>query len=162
MSDDRIEKQILLRAEQRRAWKALTDAREFGSWFGLKLDGPFAAGAKVRGVCVPTTADPEIAKMQKAYEGAPVELVVDRVEPERLFSFRWHPFAVDPAVDYSGEPMTLIAFTLEAAPGGVRLTVVESGFDALPAARRAAALKANEGGWSLQLELIQKYLAQGA
>jgi uncharacterized protein YndB with AHSA1/START domain len=162
MSSDRIEKKIVLRASRSRVWRALTDSKEFGSWFGMRLEGPFVAGATMRGAIVPTTADPETAEAQKPYEGKPVEFFVDRIEPERLFSLRWHPFAIEPAVDYSKEPMTLITFTLEEKDAGVLLTVVESGFDALPLERRAAAFKANDGGWSKQMELIEKYLAHAS
>jgi uncharacterized protein YndB with AHSA1/START domain len=158
MSSDRIEKKILLRASRSRVWRALTDSKEFGSWFGMRLEGPFVAGATMRGTIVPTTADPETAQAQKPYEGKPVEFLVDRIEPERLFSLRWHPFAIEAGVDYSKEPMTLITFTLEARESGVLLTVIESGFDGLPLERRAAAFKANDGGWAKQMELIEKYL----
>jgi uncharacterized protein YndB with AHSA1/START domain len=162
MSSDRIEKKILLRAPLSRVWRALTDSGEFGSWFGMRLRGPFVAGATMRGEIVPTTVDAETARKQKPYEGQPVEFVVDRIEPERLFSFRWHPFAIEPGVDYSNEPMTLVTFTLEEKDSGVLLTVVETGFDGLPLERRAAAFKANDGGWSKQMELIEKYLARAS
>jgi uncharacterized protein YndB with AHSA1/START domain len=162
MNTDQIEKKILLRAKQNRVWRALTDSNEFGSWFGMKLDGPFAPGAKIRGVIVPTTVDPKTAELQKPYEGEPVELAIERVDPERLFSFRWHPHAVGPGTDYAKEPMTLVTFTLDEVENGVLLTITESGFDSIPLARRAEAFKANEGGWSKQLELIAKYLARAA
>jgi len=159
MSRDRIEKKILLRAPRKRVWRALTDSQEFGSWFGMKFDAPFTPGAVMRGVIVPTSVNADVAKAQKPYEGKPVELVIDRMEPERLFSFKWHPFAVEPGVDYSGEPMTLIVFTLEDAADGVMLTVTESGFDQIPLARRAKAFTANEGGWGMVVKLIEAYLA---
>src|SRR4051812_11519337 len=113
MSTDRIEKKILLRAPRTRVWRALTDSKEFGSWFGMKFDAPFTPGAIIRGAIIPTTVNAEVAKKQKPYEGKPVEIVIDRIEPERLFSFKWHPFALEPGVDYSAEPMTMIVFTLE-------------------------------------------------
>jgi uncharacterized protein YndB with AHSA1/START domain len=160
MTIDRIEKKVLLRAKQSRVWKALTDSKEFGSWFGAKLEGPFTAGAKVRGVLVPTSVDREARK--GPYDGTPVDWVVDRIEPERLFSLRWHPFAVEAGIDYSKEPMTLITFTLEEAEGGVLLTVTESGFDSIPLVRRAAALKSHMAGWTIQLQRIEKYLADAA
>jgi len=125
----------------------------------MKLDGPFAQGAKLRGVITPTTVDAEIAALQEPYAGKEFQLVVDRIEPERLFSFQWHPYEVQPGIDYSKEPMTLVTFTLEEQKGGVLLTVVESGFDKIPLSRRAEAFKANEGGWAKQMELIAKYLA---
>jgi len=159
MSNDRIEKKILLKAPRSRVWRALTNAQEFGSWFGMKLEGPFANGTPVRGVIVPTTVDAEVAKMQKQYEGHPLELWVERMEPERLFSYRWHPYAVEAGVDFSKEPTTLVTFTLEEKENATLLTVTESGFDQIPLARRAEAFRRNEGGWSKQVEMIEKYLA---
>jgi uncharacterized protein YndB with AHSA1/START domain len=159
---DRIEKKILLRAPRSRVWRALTDSGEFGSWFGMRLDGPFVAGASMRATIVPTTVDPEVAAMQKQFEGVAFDIVVDRIEPERLFSFRWHPHAVEPGLDVSREERTLVAFTLEEVPGGVLLTVTESGFDKIPLARRAKAFAANEQGWAKQVTMIEKYLARAA
>ena len=160
MSTDRIEKSVLLRASRARVWRALTDAQEFGSWFGVKLDGPFVQGRNLQGRVVPTTADPEQAARQKAYEGVRFDLQVERLEPERLFSFRWHPAPVDQGKDYSAEPTTLVTFELKDAPGGVLLSVTESGFDAIPLERRASAFASNEQGWAMQMKLIEKYLAQ--
>ncbi|HLJ84669.1 MAG TPA: SRPBCC family protein [Candidatus Eremiobacteraceae bacterium] len=157
-STDRIEKHILLRAPQERVWSAISDSAQFGSWFGMELNGPFAAGAHVTGKIKPTTVDAEVAKMQEKYAGTPVSLFVERFEPMRTLSFRWHPFALDPAVDYSKEPMTTVTFTLEQAEGGTMLTVIESGFDAIPVKRRADAFEANEEGWSLILQLVDKYV----
>jgi uncharacterized protein YndB with AHSA1/START domain len=157
---DRIEKRIVLRAPRSRVWRALTDSKEFGSWFGVKFDEPFTPGASMRGTTVPTTADPDIAERQKAYEGASFEIVVETIEPERLFSFRWHPFAVDRDFDYSAEPMTLIEFVLTDAPDGMLLTVTESGFDRVPLARRAKAFTANEEGWGMVITLVGKHLAR--
>src|SRR5580704_2713734 len=104
MNTDRIEKRILLRAPRKRVWRALSDSTEFGSWFGVKFDSPFAAGASMRGVIVPTTVNAEVGKAQKPYEGTPFEITIEQMEPERLFSFRWHPFAIERGVDYSAEP----------------------------------------------------------
>src|SRR5580658_8001898 len=129
MNTDRIEKKILLRAPLKRVWHALSDAKDFGSWFGVKFEGQFAPGARMHGVIVGTTVDPEVAKMQKQHSRVPFALTIERMEPERLLSFRWHPFAVEPGVDYSAEPTTLIVFTLEEVADGVMLTVTESGFD---------------------------------
>ena len=157
---DRIEKEVLLRAPLSRVWQALTDAREFGQWFGVRLDGQFKAGTPISGKITPTTMDPDVAKMQKPYEGMKFEIVVDRIEPKTLFSFRWHPFGVDTRIDYSKEPTTLVEFRLEERPDGVLLTVTESGFDRVPLERRAEAFKANEGGWAAQMTLIEKYLAK--
>jgi uncharacterized protein YndB with AHSA1/START domain len=159
---DRIEKKILLRASRKRVWRALTESKEFGSWFGMKLDAPFAPGRAMRGTIVPTTVDAEIAKMQKPHEGLPFEIIVDRIEPERLFSFRWRPHAIERGVDYSAEPTTLVTFELAETPEGIALTVTESGFDRIPLERRAKAFAANEHGWSLQVRMIEKYLAQTA
>ena len=159
---DSIEKKILLRAPRARVWRALTDSDEFGKWFGVKLEGPFTAGAHQRGVIVTTTVDPDVARAQQQYAGLPFEMTVDRIEPERLFSFRWHPFAIEPGVDYSSEPTTLIVFTLEEVPDGTLLTVTESGFDRIPLARRAKAFTANEQGWGMVMTLIEKYLAHAA
>lgn len=161
VTSDRIEKQILLHAPRARVWRALSDAQQFGRWFGVKFDGPFSAGAVMKGTIVPTSADAAVAKAQQPYAGMPFEITVDRVEPERLFSFRWHPYAIEPGVDYSSEPTTLIVFTLDDAPDGILLTVTESGFDGIPLERRAKAFTANEGGWALQVRMIEKYLAQG-
>jgi len=155
---DRIEKQILLRAPRARVWPALTDADEFGSWFGVKLDGPFIAGAIRRGVIVGTTADADVAKLQREHKDVPFEITIDRIEPERLFSFRWHPFAIDRGVDYSAEPTTLITFTLEKIENGTILTVTEAGFDRIPLERRVKAFTANERGWTIQMSLIEKHL----
>src|SRR5690349_17938883 len=107
MMTDRIEKRILLRAPRNRVWRALTDSVEFGAWFGMKCDEPFTPGAHIRGVVAPTTVNAEVAKAQAPYEGQPFEIIVEEMEPERLFSFRWHPFAVDRNADYSAEPTTL-------------------------------------------------------
>ena len=161
-TSDRIEKKILLKAPRTRVWTALTDAREFGRWFGVRLEGPFVAGQPLRGVMVGTEVDPDVAKAQAPYAGMPFDITVDRIEPERLFSFRWHPYAMEPGVDYSQEPTTLIVFTLEEAPGGILLTVSESGFEQIPLDRRAKAFAANEGGWTLVVTLVEQYLAQTA
>lgn len=157
-STDRIEKHVFLRAPQDRVWHAISDAREFGNWFGMELDGSFTPGAQMTGRIKPTKADADVAKMQEKYTGAPVAFYVDRIEPMSIFSFRWHPFAIDSAVDYSKEPMTLVTFTLEPTEGGTILRVVESGFDAIPIERRADAFDANDEGWGMQMQLIEKYL----
>jgi len=156
---DRIEKVITLRAPRSRVWRAISDAREFGLWFGVAFDGPFVAGGHVTGKIVPTTADAQIAAMQKPYEGHPFDFTIDRVEPESLFSFRWHPFAIEKDVDYSAEPATLVTFLLESVEDGTRLTITETGFHRIPLARRAKAFAANEGGWQAQASLITNYLA---
>jgi uncharacterized protein YndB with AHSA1/START domain len=161
-STDRIEKTIFLRAPRERVWAAIADAKQFGSWFGVEFESGFVAGARTFGRLVPTTVDEEVAKSQHAYKGMRFEFYVDRIEPMRLFSFRWHPFAIEPDVDYSNEPMTLVAFELEEVPGGTLLRLTESGFDSIPLARRADAFSANEEGWLTQTQLLEKYLAQAA
>jgi uncharacterized protein YndB with AHSA1/START domain len=158
MNTDRIEKKIVLRATRERVWRALSDSTEFGSWFGMKFDGPFLPGAKMRGVIVPTTVNAEVAKAQKQYEGLAFEITIEQMETERLFSFRWHPNAVESGVDYSAEPTTLIVFTLEDVADGVLLTVTESGFDQIPLDRRLKAFTANEQGWGMVVKLIEEYL----
>ncbi|PYT80462.1 MAG: vanillate O-demethylase oxidoreductase VanB [Acidobacteria bacterium] len=162
MNTDRIEKKILLRAPLQRVWRALSDSTQFGAWFGVKFDAPFTPGARITGKIVGTTVDADVAKAQKQYEHIPFEITIDRIEPERLFSFRWHPNAVEPGVDYSKEPTTLISFTLKEVANGVMLTVTESGFDQIPLARRAKAFTANEQGWGMVIQLIEKYLAKEA
>lgn len=148
METDRIEKRIALAAPVSRVWRALVDPAEFGAWFGVALDGPFAPGARVTGrITIP------------GYEHVVMEVVVERMEAERLFSYRWHPYAVEPGVDYSQEAMTLVEFHLEARPDGTLLRVVESGFDGVPLARRAEAFRMNERGWSSQLENIERHVA---
>jgi uncharacterized protein YndB with AHSA1/START domain len=148
MSTDRIEKRIVLRAPRSRVWRAISDAAEFGAWFNIRFEGPFTEGVRLQGRLT-----------EPGYEGALVALVVERIEPERLFSYRWHPFAVDPAVDYSVEPMTLVEFRLEDVAGGTALTVTESGFDRIPAHRRAEALRMNEHGWAMQVERVARHVA---
>jgi uncharacterized protein YndB with AHSA1/START domain len=161
-STDRIEKSVVLRAPRERVWRAISDSTQFGSWFGVEFDGPFVAGKSIVGKMAPTSVDAEVAKSQEPYKGYRFEFAVDRVEPMRLFSFRWHPFAMDSTVDYSKEPSTLVAFVLEEVQDGTRLTVTESGFDQIPIERRAKAFAANEGGWAAQMKLVEKYLAMHA
>jgi uncharacterized protein YndB with AHSA1/START domain len=159
---DKIEKQVILRASLARVWRAISNSTEFGSWFGVAFEAPFVAGTAIRGKIMPTQVDPEVAKMQKPYEGQAFNITIEKLEPEKEFSFRWHPFAVDPNVDYASQPTTLVVFALKEVPEGVRLTITESGFDRIPLERRAKALAANEGGWTHQAKLIEKYLAQTA
>jgi uncharacterized protein YndB with AHSA1/START domain len=157
---DRIEKEVLLRAPLSRVWDAISDARQFGLWFGARFDGEFVAGAWLHGTIAATTVDSEIAAMQEPHAGTPFRILVERVEPMRHLSFKWHPYAVDQNADYAREPMTLVSFALEERPDGVLLRIVESGFEQIPLERRAAAFTANEGGWTHQSRLIEKYLAQ--
>jgi uncharacterized protein YndB with AHSA1/START domain len=145
---DRIEKKILLKAPKSRVWRALTNADEFGSWFRVKLERGFAVGKHITGkVTYP------------GYEHLTFGVTVERMDVEQLFSFRWHPHAVDPKVDYSKEPTTLVEFRLEEAKDGTWLTVVESGFDKIPADRRDEAFRRNTEGWGIQMENIQRHVA---
>ena len=148
---DRIEKTVELNAPVSRVWRALTDHEEFGKWFGVRLEGPFVPGQSSRGhVTYP------------GYEHLKWQAVVQKMEPERLFSFTWHPYAVDADKDYSDETPTLVEFTLERTSTGTSLTVVESGFDKLPAHRRDLAFRMNEGGWETQMKNIAGHLDHGA
>lgn len=148
---DRIEKTIELKAPVSRVWRALTDHREFGEWFRVRLEGPFVPGQVSRGQIT-----------YPGYEHVRWEAVVQRMEPERLFSFTWHPYAVDPKVDYTGEPPTLVEFTLEKTATGTLLRIVESGFDKLPSKRRDEAFRMNEGGWGAQLGNIARHVEQAS
>jgi uncharacterized protein YndB with AHSA1/START domain len=156
---DKIEKQITLRAPLARVWSAITDSQQFGTWFGCALDGPFVAGKKASGTVQPTKVDPEVAKLQEPHAGSLFEIVVERIEPMRLFAFKWHPYALEPGMDYTTEPMTLVTFELnEVEPGKTHLKITESGFDRVPLERRARAFSENEGGWTHQSKLIEKYV----
>jgi uncharacterized protein YndB with AHSA1/START domain len=159
---DRIEKKVVLRAPIERVWRAVSDASEFGRWFGVRFEDVFVEGARMKGRITPTAADAEVAKSQKPYEGRAFEITIDRLEPPHRLSFRWHPFAVDEKVDYSGEPTTLVVFELKEVDGGTLLTVTESGFDRVPLARRAKAFEMNTQGWAMQMILIEKHLAHAA
>ena len=158
MSTDRIEKQVVLRAPLDRVWRAISDSQEFGQWFGVRIDGPFVAGTSVNATITGTTVDEEVAEMQRPHAGAKATWQIVAVEPPRRFAYRWHPFAIDPGVDYEREPTTLVEFTLAEAPEGVLLTITESGFDAIPEARRSASFEANAEGWAIQTDLVRRYL----
>jgi uncharacterized protein YndB with AHSA1/START domain len=147
--ENRIEKKIELKAPVARVWRALTDHREFGEWFRVKLEGPFAPGKP----CIGRITHP-------GYEHLTLDMTNERMEPERLFSWRWHPHAVDPKADYTAEPTTLVVFELEETADGTVLTVVESGFDGIPLARRPDAFRGNEQGWALQMKAIERYVSQ--
>ena len=148
VSTDRIEKRVVLRAPRTRVWRALTNAQEFGSWFRVKLEGALTEGRWIRG----RLAIPD-------YEHLTLEMLVERIDPEQYFSYRWHPYAVDPAVDYSAEPTTLVEFHLAETEGGTALTIVESGFDRIPLARRAEAFRMNDAGWAGQAKKLAHYVA---
>jgi Uncharacterized conserved protein len=149
ISTDRIERQILLKAPRSRVWRALADAEAFGDWFGVALKGKhFVAGQRTQGYIT-----------YPGYEHLLWNVLVERIDPERVLSFRWHPYAVDSAVDYSQETATLVVFELEDASGGTLLRLVESGFDSIPAARRLEAFRMNSGGWDEQMKNIEKHVA---
>ena len=148
-STDRIEKQITLDAPRSRVWRALTEVKEFNAWFGVSLATPFSPGAEVSGqINIPK------------YEHVTMTIWIETMEPPRFFSFRWHPYAIEPGVDYSAEPTTLVSFTLEDVGTSTRLTIVESGFDSIPESRRAKAFGMNSNGWNGQAENLRKFLAR--
>ncbi len=147
---DRIERSIFIEAPRDRVWRALADAETFGQWFGADLGGQrFAPGERTRGRITAC-----------GYEHAWFDVVVERMEPQALFSYRWHPFAVDPAVDYTAEEPTLVTLTLQDAPAGTLLTVVETGFDKIPPARRMQAFRMHKEGWAAQLQNIRRHAEQ--
>lgn len=156
---DRIEKKITLKAGREQVWLAISDATRFGTWFGVEFDGPFVAGAPLSGRIVPTQVDPAVARLQEPARGMRFQILVEQIEPMNRFSFRWHPFAVDPNYDYAQEPMTLVTFELADAKDGTLLTITETGFEQIPPARRRQAFTANDGGWTHQSRLIEKYLS---
>jgi uncharacterized protein YndB with AHSA1/START domain len=147
--ENQIEKRIEIASPVSRVWRALTDSRQFGEWFLVKMDGPFVAGQPAAGQIT-----------HPGYEHVRMEIVVKAIEPETLFAFTWHPYAVDPKVDYSQEESTLIEFRLQPTAGGTLLTVTETGFDKIPAARRAEALLRNDSGWAQQMKNIQVYVSK--
>jgi uncharacterized protein YndB with AHSA1/START domain len=158
--NDTIEKTATLKAPLAKVWRAISDSAAFGAWFGMTIDGPFVEGETVMGAIAKTQVDDEVAKHQAPYVGMPCELRIERIVPRQLFAFRWHPGA-DPDLGPDA-PTTLVTFELEEVPEGTRLTITESGFDALPLERRAKAFTENEGGWEAQLALVAKYLAREA
>ena len=149
-SADRIERSIFLKAPRSRVWRALSNAEEFGRWFGVNFCGKtFVAGQRTIGKVT-----------YKRYEHLDMEVLIDRIEPERLLSWRWHPAAIDPGVDYSSEPMTEVVFELKDGDGGTILTVVESGLDKIPLSRRATVLRLNSSGWEEQMQNIERHVAK--
>ena len=147
-STDRIEKTLVLRAPKARVWRAITTPEEFGTWFKVKLEGTtFVAGRTTIGKIT-----------HPGFENLTMEMHVERIDPEDFFSYRWHPYAIDPKVDYSNEPTTLVEFRLEEVPSGTMLTIVESGFDKIPAERRAEAFRMNDKGWAGQIENIRRHV----
>ena len=146
--NDRIEKQIELKAPVSRVWRALTDSREFGEWFRVNIEVPFVPGQPAQGQI-----------LHPGYEHVTWRAVIQAMEPERLFSFTWHPYSVDPAIDYSQETPTLVEFRLEPTATGTLLMVTESGFDKIPTHRRLEAFRRNDGGWTQQMKNIEAYVA---
>jgi uncharacterized protein YndB with AHSA1/START domain len=146
-STDRIEKEIIVRAPRTKVWRAITDFREFGKWFQAEMKDPFLPG---------TTSKGKIT--HPGYEHLTLEVQIERMEPERLFSWRWHPYAVDTQQDYSKEPSTLVVFELEDTPQGTQIKVTESGFDNIPLARRSEAFRMNSEGWTAQLQNVARYV----
>jgi uncharacterized protein YndB with AHSA1/START domain len=146
-TSDQIRKQIHLKAPVSRVWRALTDAEQFGQWFRVRLESPFAAGQHSAGHI-----------LHPGYEHLRMTVLVEAIEPETRFALRWHPYAIDPAVDYSSEPTTLVEFTLAPEAGGTLLTLTESGFDRLPASRRDEAWRMNDGGWAAQMDNIRAHV----
>jgi uncharacterized protein YndB with AHSA1/START domain len=149
--EERIEKKIEIAAPVSRVWQALTDSRRFGEWFQVKMDDPFVAGKPASGQIT-----------YPGYEHLRMQIVVRAMEPERLFSYTWHPYAVDLKVDYSREEPTLVEFHLQPTAVGTLLTVIESGFEKIPRERRAEAYRRNDGGWAQQMTNIQAYVAKAA
>jgi uncharacterized protein YndB with AHSA1/START domain len=147
--NNQIEKRIELKAPLTRVWRALTDHREFGEWFRVKLEAPFVPGKVARGQI-----------LYPGYEHVKWEAVIKEMQPEKLFSFTWHPYAVDPNTDYSGETPTLVEFRLQPSGQGTLLVVTESGFDKIPAHRQIEALRMNDGGWAEQIRNIERHVTQ--
>jgi len=146
---DRIEKRVEIAAPRSKVWRALTDFRQFGEWFLVRLDGPFVAGQPNGGQIT-----------HPGYEHVRLKIVVDQINPETYFSYRWHPYSVGPAADYAHEEPTLVEFRLEETSGGTLLLVTESGFDRIPAERRAEAYRMNDGGWAQQMKNIESYVTR--
>jgi uncharacterized protein YndB with AHSA1/START domain len=144
---DKIEKSVVLRASRSRVWRAISDSREFGEWFKVVFTEKFAEGKTVTGRIT-----------HRGFENVPMEITIERIQPEEYFSYRWHPYAIDPNTDYSGEPTTLVEFRLSDSPDGTLLTITESGFDQIPAERRAEAFRMNDGGWTGQIKNIERYV----
>jgi uncharacterized protein YndB with AHSA1/START domain len=148
-STDRIQKRCVLKAPLERVWRAISNAKEFGEWFRLELEGEFVEGQAIHGrITYP------------GYEHVRAELLIQRIQPPSYFAYRWHPAAVDPGVDYTAEPTTLVEYQLREVEEGTELTITESGFDQLPPARRAEAFRSNDGGWTIQVQNIESHVAR--
>jgi uncharacterized protein YndB with AHSA1/START domain len=149
-STDRIERKVLIKASRARVWRALSDAGEFGNWFGVNFKGKtFVAGKHIQGKIT-----------YPGYEHLNMDVLIEQIVPERLLSWRWHPAAIDSKVDYSQEPTTLVEFELKEIDGDTMLTVVESGLDKIPLVRRADVFRMNSSGWDEQMQNIKKHVAK--
>lgn len=147
MSTDRIERQVVVKAPRARVWRAICDSKEFGDWFRASISGAFSPGAHLKAKV-----------LYPGYEHITFDMWIEKMEPERLFSYRWHPHCIDTKMDYSKEPTTLVEFRLEDVKGGTKLTVIESGFDGIPVTRRAEAYRGNEGGWEAQVKAVAAWV----
>lgn len=145
---DKIEKSVVLRAPRSRVWRALTDSKEFGEWFKVVFTDKFAEGKTITGRIT-----------HAGFENVPMEITIERIQPEEYFSYRWHPYAKDPNIDYSKEVATLVEFRLSDSPEGTLLVITESGFDQIPAERRAEAFRMNDNGWTGQIRNIERHVA---
>jgi len=171
MPDDRIMKTVTLNAPVSRVWRALTDARQFGQWFQVELEGQFVQGKAIKARFTGAFDQAAIAEFQRkaGLVPSPIRIpdssstfcTVERIEPERYFSFRWIPYGIDAEIDLQNEPTTLVEFLLEPAAAGTQLTITESGFDQVPVHRRERAFLMNEGGWAAQAENVKRYVEQG-
>lgn len=145
---DKIEKSVVLRAPRSRVWRALADSKEFGEWFKVVFTEKFAEGKTVTGRIT-----------HRGFENVPMEITIERIQPEEYFAYRWHPYAIDPNTDYSSEPTTLVEFRLSDSPDGTLLTITESGFDQIPAERRSEAFRMNDNGWTGQIRNIERHVS---
>ena len=145
---DKIEKSVVLRAPRSRVWRAIADSKEFGEWFKVVFTDKFVEGKTIRGRIT-----------HRGFENVPMEIAVERIQPEEYFSYRWHPYAIDPRIDYSKEPMTLVEFRLAESGDETVLTITESGFDQIPADRRAEAFRMNDNGWAGQIKNIERHVS---
>jgi len=156
---DRIQKTIVLKCSLQEVWRAISEARQFSAWIGLSDHSEFAPGALFTAKMAPTKFNAEFARLQEPYDGLQVKMTIDRIQPPCLFSFRFHPFAIDPNADYSKEPMNQVTFELKEVPSGTTVTITETGFDRIPVERRAVAYEVNERAWGLATKALESYLA---
>lgn len=157
MTEDRIEKHVVVRAPREKIWKVLANAQEFGQWFGARFEGPFVVGGTLRGVIAPSVLETSQEVASHPYMGKPMVLHIERMDPPSRFSFRWHPLEAQPKAQGGDGPSTLVEFTLEDSQGGTKVTVVESGFSKLPVAERQRSYDSHDGGWGIQVQRIRAY-----